>query len=99
MRPMTVALLLILLSEALPLALAQKTAERVAVTKQELLELINPSPDQAGLIQLIERHGIDFQPTDADVKIFRALGASDGLVDAIRKSERAATPRETKNDT
>lgn len=71
----------------LPAGVPSSSGKLAAITKAQLLyALRSREHDEAALVRLVERRGSSFQPTAEDEKELRAAGATDRLLEAVRKA-------------
>jgi hypothetical protein len=56
-----------------------------AFTKAQILDLLKGGVPSARVVELVKERGINFSPTEDDLKEIRAAGGGDELVDALRQ--------------
>jgi hypothetical protein len=82
-RSLAVAAVVLLSSSLLPLSLEAQTS-RKALTKNEVIELLESGVPPARVEQLARQYGLAFSVTPAVETELRDAGATDELVDALR---------------
>ena len=60
------------------------------VTKQQITDLVAAGINGAKLAQVVQRRGIDFEPSAADLAALRKAGATGSLIDAVRDAPQFA---------
>jgi hypothetical protein len=72
-------------------ALAQAPPSPKPLTKDNILQLLKSEVPSERLADLVESHGIDFEPTGDFLETLRQAGAKDVLIDALGKAARVGT--------
>ena len=76
--------MLLILATALAFPLAA-WAQQMAITQDQLTDLVKFGMDSGELVKKIKDLGIDFEPTDDYVQALRNVGAADAVIQALRQ--------------
>ena len=68
--------------------LAQAPPSPKPLTKENILQLLKNDVPSERLADLVERYGIDFEPTDDFLETLRKAGAKDDLINALGTAKR-----------
>lgn len=88
------SLRLLLLLTAIPIS-AQTTFPAHPLDRAQILVWMDSGYESDRVIQLIGRVGISFAPTDDDMRLFVAAGATQPLTDAITHAKQSPAPAPT----
>ncbi|MBZ5670368.1 MAG: tetratricopeptide repeat protein [Acidobacteriia bacterium] len=71
--------------------LAQAPPSQKPLTKENILQFLQNDVPSERLADLVERYGIDFEPTDDFLRTLRKAGATDVLLNALGTARRVGT--------